>query len=141
MSNNIDRIIEKIPMMEAKARAALRQNADEILKKTPESEDAQRVIDALDAFDKGRPKAERFDITGLLAWEKYQKGEATPFRAFYGDQVVGRIIKNANHSGTEKDVYSVEILGHVIPGAWHHISDARLAGETAFRERNKAAKQ
>lgn len=138
--SNIDKIIERIPMMEAKGRAVLRRNAMGTLTNTPESENAQRVVDALNVFEESRPRTERFDITGLLAWEKYLEGEATPFRAFHGDQVVGRIIKNANHSGTDKDVYSVEILGHAVPGAWHHIADARLAGETAFRKQSEAAK-
>ncbi|MEQ9568485.1 MAG: hypothetical protein RLN85_22180, partial [Pseudomonadales bacterium] len=57
-------------------------------------------------------------------------------RAFFGDRNVGRILKRANHSGTEKDVYSVEILGELLPGVWHHIADARAAGEAAFAEQH-----
>src|SRR6056297_1692505 len=101
---NIDKIIERIASMDAKARTSLRRNAVNTLQKSPDSMDACRVIDALDAFEESLPKAERFDITGLLAWEKFQRGAPTALRAFFGDQIAGRIIKRANHSGTEKDV-------------------------------------
>ena len=134
--NHIDRTIARIPSMDAKARAALRRNAGSTLRKSPSSLDAQRIMDALDAFETAQPKASRFDITGLLAWEKFRHGETT-FRAFHGDDLAGRIFMRANHSGTEKDVYSIEILGQVLPGDWHHIADARAAGEAAFAEKRE----
>lgn len=133
--NHIDKFITRIPSMDAKARAATRRNAENILKKSPDSLDARRIIDVLDSLDASQPKAERFDISGLLAWEKYQRGATTTVRAFFGDQLVGRIIKRANHSGTEKDVYSVEILGEQLAGNWHYIADARAAGEASFAEK------
>lgn len=73
--------------------------------------------------------------TGLLSWEKRRHGEAT-CRAFHEDRVVGRIFKRANHSGTEKDVYFVEILGQELPRDFHYIDDARAAGEAAFAAKN-----
>lgn len=130
--NHIDKFISRIPSMDANARTATRRNAENTLKKSPDSLDARRIIDVLDALDASQPKAERFDITGLLAWEKYQRGAPTTVRAFFGDQLVGRIIKRANHSGTEKDVYSVEILGQRLAGNWHHIAHARAAGEASW---------
>lgn len=50
----------------------------------------------------------------------------------HGGDVVGRLFKRADHSSVEKDVYSVEINGVTLPGAFHHIRDARVAGERAF---------
>lgn len=135
--NHVDKIIARIPSMDAKARATLRLNAENTLKKSPDSGDARRIVEALDAFEASRPKEERFDVTGLLAWEKYRRGAPTTVRAFFGDQNVGRIIKRANHSGSEKDVYSVEILGKLLSRDWHHIAEARTAGEAAFAERQK----
>ncbi|MEY8118450.1 hypothetical protein AB9F26_09310 [Falsihalocynthiibacter sp. BN13B15] len=135
--SHIDKIIAQIPSMDVNARARLQRNAENAIQKSPESPDARRVLNALDAFEADRPAAERFDITGLLAWEKYQRGAPTIVRAFFRDQTVGRIIKRANHSGTEKDVYSVNILGEMLSGDWHHISDARAAGEAAFAKRRK----
>ncbi len=132
--SHIEKVIARIPSMDARARAALRRNAEDKLAALPENANAQRVLDELDTIESSLPKNSKYDVTGLLAWEKYQMGEATPFRAFYGDQVVGRIMKRANHSGADKDVYSVEILERVIPGVWHHIADARAAGEAAFLE-------
>ncbi len=67
----------------------------------------------------------------MLSWEKHRAGQAT-FRAFHGGEVVGRIFKRADHSSVEKDVYSVEILGEVLPGSFQHIRDAREAGEQAY---------
>ncbi len=73
------------------------------MKKSPGQKDALRLLGARDAFEANRAKPVKLELTGLLAWEKYKKGDATPFRAFHGDRVVGRIIKRANHSGIEKN--------------------------------------
>ena len=89
------------------------------------------MIAALNAFDGARPRASALDVTGLLAWKKHRHGEAT-FRAYHGDDAVGRIFKRADHSMTETNVYSVEILGNQVSGTFHHIRDAREAGECAF---------
>ena len=135
--NHIEKFIARIPSMEAKARAVTRRNAENTLRKSPDNLDARRIVDVLDALAASQPKAERFDITGPLAWEKYQRGATTTVRAFFGDQLVGRIIKRANHSGTEKDVYSVEMLGQMLAGNWHHIVDAHAAGEASFADKQK----
>lgn len=132
--NHLDRTIARIPSMEAKARAVLRKNADDILTKSPGDPNAQRVLDALKAFEASQPKAARFTVTGLLSWEKYEQGATSSVRAFFGDQIVGRIFKRANHTSLDKEVYSVEVLGRSLPGNWHHIADARAAGEAAFVE-------
>jgi len=138
--SHIDKTIADLPNRSAKDRANLRRNADAMLKKSPGQNEALRLLVALDAFDASRAKPAKLEQTGLLAWEKYQKGEATPFRAYHGDRVVGRIIKRANHSGTKKDVYSVEILDQILAGVFHHISEARAAGEAAFHAQQKEGK-
>jgi hypothetical protein len=102
-----------------------------VLAKSPENADARRLLDALDAFEAGCAKPSELEVTGLLAWEKHQPGQAT-FRAFHGAEFVGRIFKRADHSSVEKDVYSLEIYEAAVPGAFHHIRDARQAGERAF---------
>lgn len=107
----IDATIARIPGMTAQSRATLRRNAEA-----------------------GRAKPSELEVTGLLSWEKHRAGQAT-FRAFHGTEVVGRIFKRADHSSVEKDVYSVEIDGVTLPGAFHHIRDAREAGERAFAAR------
>jgi len=128
---HVDATIARIPGMTAKSRAALRRNAEAALAKSPEHVEARRLLDALDAFEAGRVKPSELEMTGLLAWEKHQPGQAT-FRAFHGAEVVGRIFKRADHSSVEKDVYSVEINGVTLLGAFHHIRDAREAGERVF---------
>ncbi len=137
---NIDRTIALIPSMDQKAQARLRQNAEDKLQNSSDSVDArnaEKIIGALSAFQKTRPASERFYVTGDLSWEKYQKGGSNTIRAFYEDRVVGYIFKRANHSNADKNVYSIEILGQTLPGTWHHISDARAAGEAAFTDRKK----
>ena len=126
----IDTTIARIPDMTAKSRAALRRNAGAALAKSPEDA-ARRLLDALDAFEAGRAKPSELEVTGLLSWEKHRAGQAI-FRAFHGAEVVGRIFKRADHSSVEKDVYSVEIDGVTLPGGFHHIRDAREAGERVF---------
>lgn len=131
MTHQIDATIARIPGMTAQSRAALRRNAEAALAKSPDDAAARRLLDALDAFEAGRTKPSELEVTGLLSWEKHRAGQAT-FRAFHSAEVVGRIFKRADHSSVEKDVYSVEIDGVTLPGAFHHIRDAREAGEWAF---------
>jgi hypothetical protein len=133
----IDTTIARIPDMTAKSRAALRRNAEAALAKSLEDATARRLLDALDAFETKRAKPSELEVTGLLSWEKHRAGQAT-FRAFHGAEVVGRIFKRADHSSVEKDVYSVEIDGQTLPEAFHHIRDARDAGERAFAARHGA---
>ena len=120
--------------MTAQERSTWRQKADTVLDKKPGNADALRLLGALDEFESGRPALASLEITGLLAWEKYERGSETPFRAFHGDRVVGRIIKSATHTANRKQVYSVEIIGQVLSGRWENISDARKAGEAAYVE-------
>lgn len=127
----IETTIARIPSMSSKERATFRKNAETSLRKRPEYTDAQRLLDALDAFDAGREKASELDVTGLLSWEKHRAGQAV-FRAFHQGVEVGRIFKRADHSLIEKDVYSMEIGGIALAGAFHHIRDAREAGERAY---------
>ena len=127
----IDTTIARIPGMTAKSRAALRRNAEAALAKSSEDAAARRILDALDAFETERTKPSQLEVTGLLSWEKHRAGQAT-FRAFHGAEIVGRIFKRADHSSLEKDVYAVEINGVTLPGGFHHIRDARAAGERAF---------
>ncbi len=131
MTHQIDATIARIPGMTAQSRATLRRNAEAPLAKSPEDAAARRILDALDAFEAGRTKPSELEVTGLLSWEKHRPGQAT-LRAFCGAEIVGRIFKRADHSSVEKDVYSVEINGVSLPGAFHHIKDAREAGERAF---------
>lgn len=112
MSND-DKIIDGIKFKDAKSRATMRRNAE------------------LDAVEGGLRKPSEFEVTGLLSWEKHRAGQAT-FRAFHGEEAVGRIFKRADHSMADKDVYSVEILGETLAGSFQHIRDARDAGEQAY---------
>ena len=131
MTHQIDATIARIPGMTAQSRATLRRNAEAVLVKSSEDAAPRRLLDALDAFEAGRTKPSELEATGLLSWEKHRAGQAT-FQAFHGGDVVGRLFKRADHSSVEKDVYSVEINGVTLPGAFHHIRDARVAGERAF---------
>lgn len=128
----INNIIASVPTMSPKERKEWAAKAENMLKKSPEHSDARRLIDALAAAETRRPPDNQLEITGVLAWEKHQHGETT-LRAFYGDKVVGKIFKKANHSSKDKDVYSVEILGQNVADAIHHIKDAREKGEEVFR--------
>jgi hypothetical protein len=128
---HIDATIARIPTMTIPSRAALRRNAEAAFAKSPDNTYAQRLLDALDAFAAGRAKPSELEVTGLLAWEKHRAAQAA-FRAFHGTEIVGCIFKRADHSSVEKDVYTVEIDGETLPDAFHHIKDAREAGERAF---------
>lgn len=128
---HIEATIARIPTMTAKSRRALRGNAETSLTNSRANTDAQRILEALDAFEGKSAETAELEVTGLLSWEKHRAGQAT-FRAFHGTEVVGRIFKRADHSLVEKDVYSLEINGKAIPGAFHQIRDAREAGERAF---------
>lgn len=138
--SNIEKILARIPSMDARARTRLRKNAQAKLKLNLGNEDARRVIDVLDELEKANFQPQNLVKTGLLSWEKRPlEKKIFSFRAFHEDCVVGWIHKRANHSSTEKDVYSVEILGQTIPGQFHFIADARAAGEAAFTEQNQGS--
>jgi hypothetical protein len=128
----IDTIIAQIPAMKSKERSSWRNKADAALKKSRDDADALRLLSSLDVFEAKQPDAASLHKTGDLAWERYVRGDETPFRAFHGDLVVGRIIKHATHTANRKQVYSVEILGKTLNGKWESISDARNAGEAAY---------
>lgn len=132
--SHIEKTIARLPSMNAKALTTLRGNANAVLARKPCDGDARRLLEALDAIEAAKPKTVEFEVTGLLSWEKHRPGEGT-FRAFHGENVVGRIFKRADHTSLDKDVYSLEILGQEIPGAFHHIHDARAAGEREFASR------
>ena len=134
--NRIDTIIDRIPSKNAKSRTNLRENIANKLKKAPKDESACRVLDALNAFEASDDRPERLEKTGLLEWEKRPHNKQLTFRAFHEGLIVGKIFKRANHSGTEKDVYTIEILEQKIPGKFHHIRDARAKGEEVFSEQN-----
>ncbi len=138
--SQIEKTIARLHTMNAKALATLRGNANAVLARKPDAEDARRLLDALDAMDAAKPRVDQFEVTGLLSWEKHRPGVGT-FRAFHGEHVVGRIFKRADHSSLDKDVYSLEVLGTAIPGAFHHIQDAREAGEREFACRRELGKE
>lgn len=130
--SHIDSTIARIPTMTARERSTWRHKADAVLQKKPGNADALRLLGALDSFESGQSGSASLEVTGLLAWEKYERGTETPFRAFHGERVVGRIIKSATHTANRKQVYSVEILGQALSGRWENISGARKAGEAAY---------
>jgi hypothetical protein len=132
--SHIEKTIVRLPSMNAKDRATLRGNAMAVLARKPGDKDARRLLEAIDAIEAAKPKAAEFEVTGLLSWEKYRAGEST-FRAFHNETVVARIFMRANHSDNDKEVYSLEVLGQEIHGAFHHIRDARAAGEREFASR------
>ena len=132
--SHIDGTIARIPTMTARERSTWRHKADAVLEKKPGNADALRLLGALDEFESGQSRSVSLEATGLLAWEKYERGNETPFRAFHGDRVVGRILKSATHTANRKQVYSVQILGQALSGRWENIGDARKAGEAAYVE-------
>lgn len=137
--SHVDETISRIPRMMLRERVSWRQKAGCVLEKKPDDIDALRLLDALQVFEADEFKPASLEVTGLLAWEKYQRGTETPFRAFHGNRVVGRIIKRATHTSTRKQVYSVEILGQNLAGAWQNISDAREAGEATYSRMQSGA--
>lgn len=132
----IEKMIAQLPDMTAKARAAHLNNVKVALAKNPDDPGARRLLEAHEALDETIPTTSGVDVTGLLSWEKNRAGTST-FRAFHDGKVVGRIFKGANHSVLHKDVYELEILGTKVPGRFHHILDAREAGERAFTSRRE----
>ncbi len=132
--SHVDSTIAQIPGMTVKERCSWRIKAQKVLEKKPGTVDALRLLNALDEFEEAQSRSVGFEVTGLLAWEKYERGNETPFRAFCGDRVVGRVIKRATHTATRKQVYSVEILGQTLAGTWANISDARRAGEATYAQ-------
>lgn len=132
--SHIDNIIARIPSMDKRSRSSLRENIGKTLEENADDSDAHRVLAALNALEATLDTSPPLQVTGLLAWEKRPHEKQFTFRAFRGDRVVGAIFKSANHSSSDKNVYSVEIHGQQLPGQFHHIKDARVAGEAAFVE-------
>jgi hypothetical protein len=133
-------LIDRIPFMDAKSRANLRENIENVLKKKPKDEQAVQTLSALNAIEESDDRPRSLESTGLLEWEKNFRNEFFTFRAFHEGRVVGKILKRANHSEKEKDVHTVEILGKEVAGEFNQIKDARAAGEVAFVEWNLRTK-
>ena len=125
--------IARIPLMDSKKRASTRKNAENKLKEAPDNEDARRILAALDAFE----DPPRMVSTGLLKWELQPREQKKyKFHAFHDDHEVGYIFKDKNHTSMGKHVYQVVINDQALEEQFHHIKDARVAGEVAFSARN-----
>lgn len=66
--SHIDKTISRLPTMSAKALTTLRANANAVLARKPDAEDARRLLDALDAMEAVKLGADRFRVTDLLLW-------------------------------------------------------------------------
>ena len=130
MSSHIDSVIARIPAMTAKESDVWRDKARNVLSKKPFDPDAKRLIAALG--DPPTPVAlESWISTGLIAWEP--GGNERPTCLGFADGIpVARIFKNATHTANRKDVYAVEVMGAAMPERFHHIGDARQAGENVL---------
>ncbi len=125
--------IARIPSMDSKKRASTRKNAENKLKEAPDNKDARHILAALDAFE----DPPRMVSTGLLKWELQPREQKKyKFHAFHDDHEVGYIFKDKNHTSMDKHVYQVIIKGEELPEQFHHIKDARVAGEEAFAAQN-----
>lgn len=130
--SHIDNMIARLPAMSAAQISVLQDNARNILREQPENADAQRVLDAIAGITQAGPDSESHLVTGVLSWEKHRP-DAPRFHAFHDGAEVGCIFKRANYSNSDKDVYSLVILGQTIPGTFQHVGDARHAGEAAMQ--------
>lgn len=130
MSGHIDATIARIAQMTTKERAQWREKARRVLSRKPGDPDAKRLIIAI-ANASSQIPAESWISTGQIAWEP--GGNDRPVCLGFADGVqVARIFKNATHTAIRKNIYAVEVLGASLPDRFHHIGDARLAGEREF---------
>ena len=134
----IESLKAKIPSMDAKAKSRLRQNAFSSYPATPRMQ--VRAKFSSSSMPKRQHSPEETGTTSqACCLGKHIAAISLFFRAFHEDDVVGRIFMRANHSSTQKDVYTLEILGAPVEGAFHHIRDARHAGERVFAARKDGA--
>lgn len=130
MSGHIDATIARIAQMTTKEQAQWQEKARRVLSRKPGDPDAERLMIAI-ADASAQIPAESWISTGLIAWEP--GGNDRPTCHGFADGVqVARIFKNATHTASRKDVYALEVLGASLPDRFHHIGDARLAGEREF---------
>lgn len=100
-------------------------------------EDAARLEAAILAELAGRRRA-RLKPEGGLWWEPHD-ADFPHFHGYAdaeGTRAVATILKRSPHKGDDKEVYSVEVMGEAIPGTFHHVADARVAGSTAWGARS-----
>lgn len=130
MSGHIDAAIARIAHMTTKERAQWQEKARRVLSRKPRDPDADRLMIAI-ANASSQIPAESWISTGRIAWEP--GGNERPICLGFADRVqVAQIFKNATHTASRRDVYAVEVLGASLPDRFHHIGDARLAGEREF---------
>ena len=79
--------------------------------------------------------------TGTLAWDSHEAG-LVRFHGYVGEDVhVATVVKRANHTTADKEVYRLEALGTAVGAEFQRISKAREAGERAYTERVGGAPQ
>ncbi len=127
---------------------------EKLIAELPQKTDAQ--LEALLAntrrpAQRGRPEAARLEAAvlaegarrrlarlkpeGGLWWEPHDAG----FPQFHGyadaeaTLRVATILKRTTHTGHDKEVYTVEVLGRPLPSRFHHVAEARAAGSAAWR--------
>lgn len=126
---SIDKVIASLPQKDASQRKVLRNNANNRLAANPENVDAQRLLEALDKFQSTNRKPAS-NYSGAIQWDAH--GHAgTSFGKVDGG-VVAKITKSQNHTADNEKIYSVEVLGNVLPEEPRYIKQARKAAEVEY---------
>ena len=135
--SNIRKIIDSLPAKTPKARTIMRENINERLEKDPEDRQAIRLLGVLDDIETSKKQERsRKQDAECLKWNNHDHGKTKKF-AYYRGKEIGRIFQISNHSNRIKFVYRVVILDNELPDLFHHVEEARKAGEQEFKSRRK----
>ncbi|MDG3039814.1 hypothetical protein [Roseicyclus marinus] len=128
--SRIDDVISAIPTMTETKREIWAANAARVIargpRRNPAHADAQRLQDAIEAFEATRPQHEDLTFACGLEWDRAIK-DRNIFRGFDGDRLVARITR------VKPGKFAVKVKGTVVGRTYSTLSAARAAAADAVR--------
>ncbi len=129
----IDEVISGLPSGTVTALKNRLSNAHRLLARDSSHEDAKRLRCAImDELTRRKMSARK--QVGALWWEPHDPDvpEFFAYEAADSSAPVAAIFKSNTHTGARKEVYSVRIGDHALPGQFSKVEMARKAGSEAW---------
>jgi len=130
---SVGKIISGLAQEKVNALKNRLDNANRLLTRDPSHEDAKLLRSAI-LEELARRKVAIRKKVGSLWWEPHDPDfpEFFAYETADSSTPVAAISKGNTHTATRKEVYSVRIGDHALPGLFSEIESARRAGSEAW---------
>ena len=131
---SIDKTTSELPNLPLNKVREWKDKASAYLKKHPNSEDAVKLLGAVEAELSRRRVKNRIHVPPLW-WEPRESNspETHGYEAEDSAVPVASIFKSATHTAMRKAVYSVRVGDRELRGRFEKVGDARKAGSDAWQ--------